>query len=337
MKRYNPVLQLLVAFLVLVTIPLAAMGQSDVVLEPDFIDFGQVAVGASSAPGTITIYNGRPEAIKINEFHIPPEFPDFSVTWVPKTPPLWLASGEFVNVEVTFSPSVAGLQFTGFSLVPGIDDLVALRGVGRDSQIVVSHSAIDFGEVAVGTSRSEVISISSTGTEPLWLENIVIVGDPDFSITWGPTTPLWLAPGSFVNVEVTFSPAVAGPQAATLKVLSDAVTPADDIQLTGMGVVVELPPEEQIADILAFVDTSVEAGTLEGDGPGASAPKRLNALTHMLEAAAGLIEEGLYEEAYGQLMAAYRKTDGAGRPPDFVAGDAASELAEMIQALLDSM
>lgn len=92
-----------------------------------------------------------------------------------------------------------------------------------------------------------------------------------------------------------------------------------------------------VADILDFIYVSVEDETLLGDGPAKSAEKRLSALVNMLEEAQRLIEEEFIEEACEQLEDAYLRTDGESRPPDFVAGPAASELAALIQCLMDSM
>ncbi|MFC1792531.1 hypothetical protein ACFL3Q_02975 [Planctomycetota bacterium] len=96
-------------------------------------------------------------------------------------------------------------------------------------------------------------------------------------------------------------------------------------------------PIDEIEEILDFVDDSVEDGTLTGDGPGKSAGNRLNALINMLEEAQSLIEAGLYEEACDQLWSAYRKCDGVARPPDFVTGDAADDLAVMILLMMDEL
>jgi hypothetical protein len=96
-------------------------------------------------------------------------------------------------------------------------------------------------------------------------------------------------------------------------------------------------PTEQIGLILQFFDQSVSNGTLIGDGPGRSGNHRLNALGNMLEAAQRLIEEGSIAEVCQQLLDAYKKTDGNPKPPDFVTGEAASELARMIQDLRASM
>lgn len=92
-----------------------------------------------------------------------------------------------------------------------------------------------------------------------------------------------------------------------------------------------------VADILDFIYVSVEDEALVGDGPAMSAEKRLSALVNMLEEAQRLIEEELIDEAREQLADAYLRTDGESPPPDFVAGPAASELAALIQCLMESM
>ena len=64
---------------------------------------------------------------------------------------------------------------------------------------------------------------------------------------------------------------------------------------------------------------------------------RLNALRNMLEAAGNYIEQGSMRKACQQLLDAYHRTDGQSKPPDFVTGDAASHLANLIQGLVDSL
>ncbi len=57
----------------------------------------------------------------------------------------------------------------------------------------------------------------------------------------------------------------------------------------------------------------------------------------MIEAAGDLIEAGDIDGACEQLGAALRKTDGEPRPPDFVEGEAASELAQRILDLMTAL
>ena len=90
-----------------------------------------------------------------------------------------------------------------------------------------------------------------------------------------------------------------------------------------------------LTNVLLFINDAVLDETLFGAGPGRSLERRMNAFINMLEEAERLIEEELIEEAYGQLREVYRRMDGESRPPDFVAGPAAPELAERIQYFMD--
>ena len=96
-------------------------------------------------------------------------------------------------------------------------------------------------------------------------------------------------------------------------------------------------PEAYQAHVQDFFDESVEAETLEGVGPGASADGRLGGVSNMIVVAGELIEDGNIPGACEQLLDAFEKTDGLGppaSPPDLVTGDAADDLAEKIQDLM---
>jgi len=55
----------------------------------------------------------------------------------------------------------------------------------------------------------------------------------------------------------------------------------------------------------------------------------------MLNNAVVLFENGDIEGAYGQLAAASRKCDGQSPPPDFVEGEAVTDLQEMLATLMN--
>ena len=77
--------------------------------------------------------------------------------------------------------------------------------------------------------------------------------------------------------------------------------------------------------------------TLEGSGSGGSASGRLNALINQIEAAGDLSDAGLIDEACGQLASTLKRTDGVFPPPDFVSGEAAAELALLIEIMRASL
>ncbi len=108
---------------------------------------------------------------------------------------------------------------------------------------------------------------------------------------------------------------------------------------TGHWVVTDYPtPEEQAQAIQDFIDSSIEQGNLVGNGPNDNASKgKLRAFQNMLISAYDLIASGDIQGACVQLSDAYEKTDGQSNPPDFVDGDAAVQVAAMIQNLMASL
>ena len=114
----------------------------------------------------------------------------------------------------------------------------------------------------------------------------------------------------------------------------------DDTQFNGGAVWIlflnDIRPMDPIDKILLFIDDSIANGRLQGKGPGKSAQGRLNALVSMIWTAGDFIDANSLSDACGQLSAALAKTDGLEPPsnaPDFVEGEAAEELANMIQEL----
>ncbi|MFH2112815.1 MAG: choice-of-anchor D domain-containing protein [Candidatus Bathyarchaeota archaeon] len=205
--------------------------------------------------------------------------------------------------------------------------------------IEVAPTTVQFGDVALGASATQIVTIQNVGAAGLTVTGISLApGSGSFGVTSAPSTPFTLAPGATAYVSVAFTPTASGPASGTLRVTSD--DPDEglvEITLSGNGVSGETPPSEQLAGILSFFDESVADGTLTGSGPGNSAKGRLSALRNMLEAAGDLIEEGRVDEAIRQLQAALLHVDGQPRPPDFVTGPAAAELASMIQQLIASL
>ena len=205
------------------------------------------------------------------------------------------------------------------------------------SDMDVSPLSYDFGDVVLGSSSSQIVTITNAGNGPcIYSIGLKSISSSDFSITYN-HSGLIVPPNGTVDVEISFSPTSEGLSSAILEINSTTPNPTVDVQLSGNGVPAEDPPGEQIASILDFIELSVDEGTLIGIGNGNSAGNRLNALINTIEAAGDLIEAGDLDDACGQLMAAYKKCDGEYRPPDFVAGSAAADLASMLLDLMASL
>jgi hypothetical protein len=99
-----------------------------------------------------------------------------------------------------------------------------------------------------------------------------------------------------------------------------------------------LTPLEQIMAIMGFFDSNVASGNLRGIGKiEQAAAGKVKAFRNMLVQAQCLIENENTEVACGLLMEAYKKVDGTSRPPDFIGGSVAPELAAKIDALIKDL
>lgn len=206
------------------------------------------------------------------------------------------------------------------------------------SDIEVSPIVLDLGDVDVGLSAAQVVTVTNLGGADLVVTDIGFEGGvgSDFSISAAPALLATLLLDETADVEITFAPTALGAASAILQITSnDPDQGLVEVMLSGTGVV--LDPSDALGTILVFFDQSVTDGTLVGSGPGGSGAMRLTALRNMLEAAGDLIDVGQAEKACNQLLDAYLRTDGVFPPPDFVAGTAAPELATQIQDLRTSM
>jgi beta propeller repeat protein len=195
----------------------------------------------------------------------------------------------------------------------------------------VAPASVQFGPVNVGSSQTQVVTITNLENHAASVQNVALdLSGGGFS--FGPLTlPQTLVPGASLDISVTFAPTAAATSSNTLRItttLSEVLVP-----LSGQGVSATGPPQQQIADILAFFDSSVQTGTLNGNGLGNSGAGRRNALRNRLTAAGNLIQQGRTADACQQLLDALNRTDGNSLPPDFVTGPAAADLAQRIRTL----
>ncbi len=218
---------------------------------------------------------------------------------------------------------------------------ITVTFVEPEIDVDVEELSYDYGDVDIdGEPETFVIPIYNLGDSDLSVTSVTITGSGDFAITAIPAEPIVIAPSETigVDIEVTYTPTVEGLVSATVVIESnDADESVVEVVLTGCGVVVVVPPEQQIQDILDFYDQSVADITIIGYGPGKSGPKRVKALRNMIKAAGDLINVGEYELAAKQLRSVAKKTDGEKRPPDFVVGYSVEALNAMVNDLIATL
>jgi hypothetical protein len=147
-----------------------------------------------------------------------------------------------------FSPTTTGGKTATVTVtdddnnVAGSTQVITLDGTGTQPGVSLSTtSAPDFGNVQVGTTvTGDPITLTNSGTGPLTINSIAIVGDnPTFSRTTNcPLSPATLAAGANCTITPSMSPepGSTGPRAASISIVSDAPGSPHSIALSGTGV-----------------------------------------------------------------------------------------------------
>jgi beta propeller repeat protein len=202
--------------------------------------------------------------------------------------------------------------------------------------IGVAPTSLQFGGVEVGSSKSQIVTISNIGATAMSIDGVSLDPNGTDGFAVGPLSlPAALNPGASLDASVTFAPASEGAAASVLRASTTAGVV--DLAVRGTGVPRPIPPSEQIVQLLQFFDDAVQTGTLTGSGQGNSSSGRLNALRNMLQAASDLIQQGATAQACQQLLDVLNRTDGNPQPPDLVTGPAAGELAAKVRSLRTSL
>ncbi|MDE3110432.1 MAG: choice-of-anchor D domain-containing protein [Acidobacteriota bacterium] len=101
------------------------------------------------------------------------------------------------------------------------------------AQLTPSSAAISFGNVAVGSSTSNLVTLTVAGSSSVTISSSTASG-AGFNAS-GPSN-MTLAPGQSVNVSVSFQPKAAGNVTGTLLISSNASNSSLQITLSGAGV-----------------------------------------------------------------------------------------------------
>jgi len=203
-----------------------------VTASPAAVSFGQVAIGASSTL-PIVLTNARPWNVTL--WPLQTAGSEFSISTSGGTFPLTLGRGQSVTLNVTFAPRSVGT--TGGSLyIPGPALAIPLIATGKAGaaagQLTVTPAALNFGSVPDGTTATQSISLSATGS------SVTISSSASSSSQFvldGTTLPLTVIPGQSVSLNVAFTPQSSGTVSGSLSFASNASNSGTPESLTGVG------------------------------------------------------------------------------------------------------
>lgn len=152
-----------------------------------------------------------------------------------------LQPGASCTVTVTFRPTsitpltkVANLNFV--EAPPGSTQTLPLSGTVLIPAITLNPTAFGFGTQAVGSTTPQDFELLNSGTGPLNITGITIVGGNAGQFAQTNNCPATLAAGVGCTIVVTFHPTSLGGKSSTLRVTGTAPAMTGTAALTGTGI-----------------------------------------------------------------------------------------------------
>ncbi len=210
---------------------------SNIEVTPNLHAYGSVAVG-TEAVNAFEVRNRGTVDLQVTPTLFGDEAAEFSI--VQGEAPFTIAPGETHTIDVRFAPLSEGPRSTLLRLTTDEPDQspedAALSGIGTtEPDIDVTLTALDYGDVLVGTTSTQTFTIQNVGTADLELTAVDVVdGDAsEFAVSAG-SAPFIIAPGAARNVDVHFAPTTGGPKTTTLRLTSnDPDESPFDVTLSG--------------------------------------------------------------------------------------------------------
>jgi len=103
---------------------------------------------------------------------------------------------------------------------------------GGRGQLALNRTSLDFGDVTVGSSDTQTVTLTNSGTASVTIAQADLTGT-GFSVN---SILLTLAAGQTTTFDVTFAPATSGSATGSLSLISDAANSPTALSLAGNGV-----------------------------------------------------------------------------------------------------
>jgi hypothetical protein len=198
---------------------------------PTSLSFGNVNAGTASAK-SVTLTNNGNANLTLSQITVNAK--NFQVSGI--TTPKVIGPGQTAALSVTFTPA-SSESVTGSITVSssqGANAVIPVSGSGVQSALSITPSSAAFGNVTVGTSASQTIQLSNTGTATLKISQLSLTGSGFSAGTV--SLPISLNPGQASTFNIQYLPTAAGSATGTLSVVSTAPNSPSSMLLSGTGV-----------------------------------------------------------------------------------------------------
>ena len=205
--------------------------QGQISASPSSVTFGSVATG-STGTQTVTLTNSGGASLTITQASA--SGTGFGINGL--TTPITLGAGKSTSFTAQFTPITGGSATGTISIIsnaPSSPTTISMTGTGAQGQLTSNSSSVAFGSVAVGSSGSQTVTLTNSGTASVTLSQAVASG-AGFSIT-GIATPLTINAGQVATFTAQFAPTTGGNVTGGISIVSNAPNSPLTIALSGTG------------------------------------------------------------------------------------------------------
>jgi len=199
-------------------------------LQPSSLNFGSVAVGASSGSQSVTLTNTGGSPLTVLAIVTT----DGRFTQLNNCP-AQLAAGASCAINVTFTPSFAGTATASLVVTDNAADSpqsISLAGSTANPSVSLSSTNLYFGFQRVGTTGDpRQVILTNTSAVPATITSITATGNFGQTNNCGSS----LAAYSSCTINVTFSPTGYALRTGTLTVVDNATGSPQTASLSGLG------------------------------------------------------------------------------------------------------
>lgn len=195
------------------------------------LSFGNVAVGNNKIQ-SVTITNTGTAAINLSEAAITGA--GYSVAGGNST--ITIPAGQSGTLQVQLAPASAGVINGSLSIASNAANSplkIALTGTGTEPVLAVSPGKIQFGNVKVGQSTTQAVTLVNNGNVDLVLSAAQISGS-GFAMS-GLTFPSTIAVAKNMSFNVKFTPSAAQGMTGSIKFVDNAPNSTQSVDLVGTG------------------------------------------------------------------------------------------------------
>jgi hypothetical protein len=216
---------------VTVTLAVAAAQTNLLTVNPTSVAFGNINL-ANNNTKSVTLTNSGTGSVTISQINVVGV--GISVNGV--ATPMTLTAGQTTVLSIVYSPTILGVVAGSISVVSNATNspaVILATGTGVQPQLAANPTSLSFGNVAVGATASQTVTLTNNGSAAVTVSQGAFSG-AGFDGS-GPALPITLSAGASASFSIQFAPTVAGAVTGSITATSNAPNSPTMIALSGTG------------------------------------------------------------------------------------------------------